>query len=101
MKNEPGTFQEETGVLFTKFKGKFALVDLDDIVILYRMPEEHIDQARKALTVLHDAGVTLNLKNCKFLITILITLLVIHIERLEVLARTNDTIRVDFNTQQT
>lgn len=39
---------------------------LDDIVIILRTPEEHIDLVPQLLTLLYDAGVTLNLKKWEF-----------------------------------
>lgn len=59
-------FQRAMDFLLAKVKWQFALVYLDDIVIFSRTQDEHIAHARQLLTLLHDAGVTLNLKNAKF-----------------------------------
>lgn len=53
-------------VLHTQVKWPFALDYLDEIAIFLRMPDEQIDHVQQLLTLLHDAGVTWNLNDCKF-----------------------------------
>lgn len=45
-------------LLFTNVKGQFALVYLDDIVILLLTPEEHVPLVCEVLMQLHHAAVT-------------------------------------------
>lgn len=73
---------------------QYALSYLDDIVIFSRTPQEHIGHVRKVLTLLHDAGVTLQLKKCKFF-TETINYLghVIRPRRLDISSHTTDAIR--------
>lgn len=51
-------------VLHTKVMRQFALVNLDKPVILFPTQHKYFDHGGKVLTLLHDACMTLNLKNC-------------------------------------
>lgn len=62
LKNEPGTGQQAMEILLTKVKWQLALVYLDDIVIFLHSPDAHADHVRQYLTLLHDAGISLNPK---------------------------------------
>lgn len=53
-------------VLLTKYKGLVTLVNLGDIVILLRSPEEHINHVQQVSTLSHDAGVDVKLKNANY-----------------------------------
>lgn len=48
-------------------KSQFAMVYMDDIVILSRSVEEHLDHIRTLLKLLSRAGVSLKLESCFFI----------------------------------
>lgn len=52
--------------IFGKYHGKLAAVYFDDILIFAQSWEELITKLRTILKMLKDAGLTLNLKKCKF-----------------------------------
>lgn len=64
--NAPGTFQSTIDVILAAMKWQFVLVNLDDIAIYFKSPDEHIGLVRRVLRLLNDAGVALRLKKCKF-----------------------------------
>lgn len=59
-------FQRAMEVILMKVEWQFAPDDLDDIVILSKTPKEHVKHVRQVLTLLHDAGVTVNPKKRVF-----------------------------------
>lgn len=66
LKNTPGTIQRLMHIVLAKVKWQFDLVYLDDIILFLRTPDEHNENVRQVMTLLNDAGVTLNLNKCKF-----------------------------------
>lgn len=52
--------------ILASVKWQFALVYLDDVVIFWNSPEEHIAQVRSVLILLGEASVTLKLLVCFF-----------------------------------
>lgn len=94
LRNAPGTFQRTMDVILSTVKWQFALVYLDDIVVFSRTPVEHIDHVRHVLTLLHDDGVILKLKKCRFFTdTIDYLSHVIRPRRSEIASHTTDAIR--------
>lgn len=69
LKNAPGLFQlfhRTLHVILSPMIWQYALVFLDDTVVLLRFQNKHITKLWKALNPLKNAGVTLKLKNCSF-----------------------------------
>lgn len=66
LKNVPGMVQDPMDVRFEKIKLQFGLVYLDEIVIFWGKPHDHIMHVRKILRLLNDVYVTLNPKKYKF-----------------------------------
>lgn len=58
-------FQRAMDVLLSKVKWQIGLVYLDDIVILSKTADKHIEHVRKVLTLLNNASVTPNLRKCE------------------------------------
>lgn len=65
-KNTSSTSQRVMENLLLMGKRKFALVDLDDVVIFSRSVAEHLDRLRTVLGLLPRAKVSLSLKMCFF-----------------------------------
>lgn len=51
--------------LHTKVKWHFRLVHLDNIVVFWRTPDEHIKHVLQVLKVLNSASITLSPKKCE------------------------------------
>lgn len=66
LRNAPAAFQRTMAVIITSVRWQYALVYLNDIVILSKAPQEHIVHVRKVLKLLRIAEVTLRLKECRF-----------------------------------
>ena len=64
--NAPATFQRGLDMVLTQFKWKTCLVYLDDVIILSRTPEEHIQHVNDVLACLSASGVTLKINKCRF-----------------------------------
>lgn len=65
-RNALGTFQRPTDVILPTLRWQFALVYLDDSVMLSRFAQVHIGHVHNVLTIVHNAGGTLELKKCEF-----------------------------------
>lgn len=65
-KDSPSTFQRVRDVILSTVKRQFALVSPEDVVILSKSVEEHLDHTRNVLGVLQRAIVLLKMKNCFF-----------------------------------
>lgn len=66
LKNAIGAFQRAMDVVQQSVTWQFALIYLDDIVVISKSLSEHIEFFRHDLTLLLDRNVTLKLKRCKF-----------------------------------
>lgn len=53
-------------LIFASVQWQIALGYLKDIVVFSKWPSDHIEQTRRVVRLLYEAGVTLNLKICKF-----------------------------------
>lgn len=53
-------------VILSSVEWQFALVYLDDIVVLSKTFEKHIDHVRKVLLLLYNAGATLKFEERNF-----------------------------------
>lgn len=53
-------------VIYLPAECQFDLRNLDAVIIILRTADEHIEEACTVLSLLHKAGVTLNLKKCMF-----------------------------------
>lgn len=60
------TFQRSMDVVLSTLQWQFGRKCLNDIVVFSRTPEEQIKLVRHEITLLHGAGVTMELKKCKF-----------------------------------
>lgn len=65
LKNAPGTFQRAMFVILSTVKLQVVLIYLDNIVDLLKFTEAKLRQVRHVLTLLHDAGHTIELKKRK------------------------------------
>lgn len=59
------TYQQTINIDLSRVKWQFALVCLDKIVVFRKTLQQNISHVRRALSLLHIAGATLELKNCK------------------------------------
>lgn len=69
LKNAPATFQRLMNRVLADWLGKCCLVYLDDIVIYSTSFSQHIQDLRKVLLCLRNAGLTLKLQKCHFCLT--------------------------------
>lgn len=56
-------------VILESVKGQFAMVYLENIVIISTMPEKHIEHVQYVFTLLQLIKVAIKLKKCSFLPT--------------------------------
>lgn len=63
LKDVPSTFQHEMNIILSVFNWKFVLEYLDDIVIISRFLEEHLNHLQIVLRLLSIARISLKLKN--------------------------------------
>ena len=64
--NAPAIFQRMINSITKKIKPEIALAYMDDIIIPSRTFEEGIERLKILLTSFREAGLTLNIKKCKF-----------------------------------
>ena len=64
--NAPATFQRLMDVILAGVQWSSCLVYLDDIIIMGRSFEEHLDNLGTVLARLQAAGLTLNPEKCRF-----------------------------------
>lgn len=64
--NVPACFQRDLYLIFTKFKWKTCLIDLDDVIIFYRDVHDHIEHVDEILKKLADAVFALKINKCHF-----------------------------------
>ena len=66
LSNAPGTFQKLMNKLFSKQLYKYVVVYLDDILILSKSPEEHVQHLREVLSILRANRLFAKLSKCDF-----------------------------------
>lgn len=64
--NAPATFQRTMDNVFSKFKWKFVLVYLDDIIIYSKNKQDHVAHLKQVFNVLKENCFKLKLSKCKF-----------------------------------
>lgn len=65
--NVPATFQQVIDVIPYTVRWQYTLVDLYDICVFSRTPEERVKHRRRVLRLRKHAGVALKLQNCAFI----------------------------------
>lgn len=66
LQNVRGSTWPEIDVQYGTIRCQDALVYMDDVVIFSKSAADHIGHAKSVLTLLHEAGVTLQLNKCVF-----------------------------------
>ena len=66
LRNAPATFQRFVDITLSGLTWKVCLVYLDDIIVFSRDTAEHMEHLDAVLHRLYSAGLSLNLKKCKF-----------------------------------
>lgn len=64
LENAPSSFQRRLDVVLSAVNWQFALSYLEDIVVLSKSLDEHIEHVHSVLTLLSDADVNLKHKEC-------------------------------------
>ena len=59
-------FRRTVDMLLSSYRWRTCLVYLDDIIVFSNTAEERVDHVGEVLTVLREAGFSLNLKKSKF-----------------------------------
>lgn len=90
LRNSPITFQRTIDMILSPVKWQFALVYLNDMFNFLGTADEHIEHVRTVSILLYRAGLTLNLKSCKFFKEKIYLGYMIHPSRLELPAHTTD-----------
>jgi hypothetical protein len=67
LRNAPATFQRVVDIVLSGLTWKSCLVYLDDIIIYSQTMEDHLNHLHDVLTLLGQAGLSLNLAKCHFL----------------------------------
>ena len=67
LSNAPSVFSRAMQAILQSYVGKFVLVYLDDIAILSKTKEEHLQHLRLVFERLHQAGLKLKLPKCTLL----------------------------------
>jgi hypothetical protein len=66
LRNAPATFQRFVDITLAGLTWKVCLVYLDDIIVFSRNAKEHMEHLDAVLHRLYRAGLSLNLKKCRF-----------------------------------
>lgn len=93
MENAPPTIQRVMDVTLSTINWHHALVYFYDIVVISKVPKDHMKRTRSVLRLLKDAAVTLQQKSVFFTNRIEYLGLVIKHGKLEVANHTADAIR--------
>ena len=64
--NAPCSFQRTMNKVFEKFIGDFVLIYLDDILVMSKNPESHLDNLRKVFLKLREHRFQVKMSKCKF-----------------------------------
>src|SRR6266536_6448495 len=64
--NTPATFQQLMNQVLRKYLGKFVLMYLDDIIIYFKIFEEHKEHVKLVFEALRAASLMMKPKKCKF-----------------------------------
>lgn len=65
LRNASGTFKGALNITLSIFKWQYALVYLKNVIAYSKCRREHLDQIRTLLTLLKEAGSSLELKKCQ------------------------------------
>ena len=65
--NAPASFMHTMQKVFERFIGDFVLIYLDDILVMSKTPNEHIDHLHQVFTTLRKHRFQVKLSKCKFL----------------------------------
>lgn len=66
LNNIPATLQRADNVILASVKWKFAFVYIDDIIIISRPQQQHLEHADEELRWIKEAGMTIKLKIANF-----------------------------------
>ncbi|KAK9730359.1 Integrase zinc binding domain [Popillia japonica] len=64
--NAPATFQRLADNIFKDFKWKEVVVYLDDVIVMSKTFDDHIDRLQRVFDKIRDAGLTLQPSKCHF-----------------------------------
>lgn len=66
LRHAPNMLQSNINVALSAFRWPFALVDLDDVVVLYCILAEHINHIAHVQLLFREEETILNLQKCSF-----------------------------------
>ena len=66
LRNAPATFQRALDIILSGVRWQTCLIYLDDVIIFSKDIKSHLGHVDEILTLLGQAGITLDLKKCKF-----------------------------------
>lgn len=64
--NAPASYQRTLDILLMGIKWKSCLVYVDDVIIFSRNFNDHVQDVKEVLSILKEAGLSLNMRKCKF-----------------------------------
>ena len=64
--NAPASYQRTLDILLSGLKWKSCLVYVDDVIIYSTDFEDHLRDVSKVMKILEEAGLSLNMRKCKF-----------------------------------
>lgn len=64
LKNGPATFQRETDIILVSVKWEHAMVNIDDVVVFSKSPEQHLCHIESILQLVQKAAMKSTLRKC-------------------------------------